>query len=90
MHNALQTEAAATQRSDPHPARRHSGGASRLTFTYHRLGEPVPVARSADLRIRSLLDDPAVRRAVGLGVERPLEQPLPRFGLRRLFHRSAA
>lgn len=43
-----------------------------------------------DLRIRNLLDDPGLRRAMGLDEAAPSDRPEPRFDRRRLLERAAA
>ena len=44
----------------------------------------------ADLRIGNLLDDPGLRRAMGLDQPAPADRPEPRFDRRRLLERAAA
>lgn len=54
------------------------------------------LAEHPDLRIRNLLDDPALRRAMGLegpavhAIPAPPTRPAPRFDRRRLLDAAAA
>jgi phage pi2 protein 07 len=65
-----------------------------LSHRSHRTRNEQPIAASdrsdrADLQIRNLLDDPRLRRALGL--EGPtVARPAPRFDRRRLLDDAAA
>lgn len=64
-----------------------------LKFRRHQ--HPAPAGSlldRPDLQIRNLLDDPGLRRAMGLDepVVEPAGRPVPRFDRRRLLDRAVA